>query len=274
MNTALPALDYIGDCSIAESEEPDFDIDDYGADALTRKFLGRADQLKDWLKQWKKKAPDEEFPQLSLVARNIGNGGPGLVSVSLVFKGLLDDDIPDPVVEGGWAEEQTQVGLIASLGSYAQHGAVDLGLGNRGGGIGASGINMNLKLFIEGVGNQYTLRELAELEAAQCTLIYRSPTTRFRYVVRKEPKAPKYGGVILLSDGDFDILDARPATFSGRPVINRELRTKEFEKRRVGNYWEVSEVTQGVLVSSKVAMRGVIGRFIVSGLRPSRFNVN
>lgn len=267
------AVEYIGDLGFEESEEPQFTIDDYGADEMVRTFLGRSDLLKEFLRGWKKKVADTEFPQLSVTNRSCASWCPGMVQVKLIFKGLLDDDLPDPMVEGGWVTETSQVGLITGFGSFAQLGHIDLGLGNRGGSTGATGINMNLRLVVPGAGRDYTLRELAELEAAEVAITYRSPMTQFRYVTRKEPKKPLYSNVLLVSDGDFEISDVRPAIFAGRPVLNREIKTIEFRKARIGRYWEVSEATQGFLVSSKVAMRGVIGRFRVTGKKPHTLNI-
>lgn len=261
-------LEFIGDCEFDEAEGSGILAEDFwGMDELTRVFEGRSDLLGRFMAGLRKKYFDYEFPQLGITNRSAKSDN-GITTVEVKYKGLLDNDLPDPVVEGGWVEDTASIGLVLGYGKMAARGWIDLNLGNKG-----SDLARNLAqspYILDAVDK--SLEELSDEESAEIEITYNAPTTSFYYVTRKEPKGPKYGQTILLSEGDFEITDIRPAIFRGRPIINREIRTVAWNKRRAGNYWECSETSQGKLVSTKVAMRGTAGKFKISGRRPKTLN--
>lgn len=266
------AIEYVGDCEFDETEDSGMLTEDFwGMDELTRIFEGRNDLLVPFILKFKKKYFDDEFPQLGLTNRVIVPGR-AFTKVTLTYKGLLDNDLPDPVVEGGWTQDSARVGLMFGQGKFSTHGWMDLGLGNFGSRTTGNQKSLPIAGLLSTAVVRKSLEQIGDEETAEVEITYNAPRTTFHYVTRKEPKVPRYGQTLLLSEGDFEIVETRPATFRGRPVINREIRTVDFQKRRAGNFWEVSEVTQGKLVPARVAMRGMAGRFKISGKKPKTLN--
>lgn len=235
----------------------------FGLNVLNRPYFGFIEEIYSLIPPYD--SSDEFFPYMKLVDWTVTEGRGRTAVAVLMFKGIRDGNIPPESVEGGFNQASVQLSTIRGRGDYATSGMIDLGLGNLAGGTGVDGKNANKILQLPYIAQQQesffqaTLAQLATEESGEVSVSYKSPTTTWMYVTQKEPKKPKHIGELLATEGDFDVDDIQPASFQGRPVCNREVRTVRFSKRRQGSWWECIEVNQGVLSNLKVTMRGIRG---------------
>lgn len=242
---------------------------EYGIDVMVRPFFGMEDEVRELAPR--RGDHDEWLPNFICTDRSFVSGKGKTATALVTYKGLIGSDLPQPNVKGGWREASAQLSTTRSEGKYGELGMLMLGLGN-GGGAGADNVTPT-NGSNGSAGSANSLVGIAEKQSGEVTVTYHSPTTSFMYITRKEPKKPKYAGVLLASESDFQIIEIQPASFRGRPIANGEVRTIEFEKDKVGSFWEVMEVNQGILTSLPVAMGGVKAVNFPPGNRPKTLSL-
>lgn len=239
---------------------------EYGLDTMVRPFFGMADEIMTLAP--KRGEADLWFPNFSMTDISYVFGRGCTATALVTYKGLVGNDLPPPTVRGGWSETSAQLSTTRARGLFADRGMMELGLGNLGLTDGGSNTSIIPQNGTGGAGDAATLKSLGEEQTGEVTVTYHSPTTTYLYITRKEPKKQKYYGSILASDGDFQIIEIQPASFKGRPICNREIRTIRFDKEKVGRYWQVMEVNQGILTSLPVALRSMRALSFPTGYRP------
>lgn len=213
-------LSYVGDCEFAESTEFQLSRDLYGLDTLQRSWDGRADKLKAFLPLWPIGKKDPSFKTLKIRSQpsitTFGNGA--FVRVSMEFVGLIMGVLP-PVVESGGYRRQT------------------------------------VTLYQDGTGT-----------AIEIT--YRAPVITYKYVTRERPKNPRFarpaidpiGWQILERVGsqtgtlhevpNFGIMGGHQLYGTvelGAFNYARNYATSVFDFESVGDYWTVTEQTEGTI---------------------------
>lgn len=244
---------------------------EFGLDTMVRPYFAMAEEIMELVP--KRGEVDLWLPNFSCTDVSYVYGR-GLTATAMVtYKGLVGNDLPPPSVKGGWAEASAQLSTTRASGLFGDLGMLDLGLGNAGLTEGGGSFSITPQNGTGGTGTAQTLQSLAEEQTGEVTVTYHSPTTTYLYITRKEPRRPKYFGSLLASDGDFEIIEIQPASFKGRPIVNREVRTMRFDKEKVGRYWQVMEVNQGLLTSLPVAMRGMRAATFWPGFRPRMLDI-
>lgn len=83
------ALTYIHSASFEEQAGAKLDVDDYGADTLTRTFRGKPSLVDSFLADYKQGDPDATYSQLRFFKADIDLGG-AYATATLIFKGILN----------------------------------------------------------------------------------------------------------------------------------------------------------------------------------------
>lgn len=223
------AIEYVADTEWEEQPEWSLQINDRGgADTLSRPYRGNAETLGEFLKQFPKQSPDPAYPQLKREGALI-SGDRSFPTVTLQYKGIFDDDLPEVQKSGGWRRQTATLIMQPLDGSETER----------------------------------------EDSSTQCTIIYYAPTSTFRYVTRKQPTAQKYAGQILQTDAAWEIRQIRGATdvqlYEARPAgwqagittggtirpgffnFVRTVGTSIFTFTQAGDYWEVVEENEGLI---------------------------
>ena len=198
---------------------------EHGIDTLQRTFFGMADDV--YRLAPKRGDKDKWLPSMLATDRSFAEGRGLTATVTVTYRGLLDDKVPDVVIKGGWSEQTAQLSV-----SYNQ-GGPGLGL-----------------LIGNGTGdatNTDSLPDNAD-QLSEVNITYRAPRTTFLYVQRKRPTGPKYDGQLMTSVADFSIIEMRPARITGRPMAIFDVRCASFDVERAGSYWACTEVQQTFLI--------------------------
>ncbi len=222
-------IEYVADTEWEAQPEWSLQINDRGgADTLSRPYRGNAELLGEFLKQFPKSSADPEYPQLKREGVLV-SGDRSFPTVTLQYKGIFDDDLPEVQKSGGLRRQTVTLTMQALDGSETER----------------------------------------EDSTTQCTLVYMAPTSTFRYVTRKQPTAQKYEGQILQTDMNWEIrqvrgasnvllYEARPASWQAgittggaiRPGFFNFVRTvgtSIFTFQQAGDYWEVVEENEGLI---------------------------
>lgn len=85
-------LTYIGNCDFEEIQEPDFDVDLYGLDTMTRTFEGRSDRADRFLLDYTQGKPDPEYKFFSF-ANYSRSGSQGVTKLGLNFVGKAEPNL-------------------------------------------------------------------------------------------------------------------------------------------------------------------------------------
>lgn len=241
---------------------------EYGLDVMVRPFFGMEAEIRDLAPR--RGDPDLWLPNFTCTDRSFQSGKGMTCTAMITYKGIVGTDLPPPSVKGGWKETSTQLSTAQGMGPFASLGMLDVGMGKSGGNGSTSVTPTNGADGSQAA--QSSLDNIIKAISAEVSVTYNSPTTTFLYVTKKEPKKPRYPNVLLASAGDFEILEILPASFHGRPVCNREVRTMSFEKEKVGRFWQVQEVNQGILTSLPVALQGAKALAFASDKKPRLIN--
>lgn len=230
INGALYDVTYVGNCEIEEMpNSPALDIDPWGMDQCTRTYKGRITGLAQFLGVLAKnrKRPDPDFPALTLANYQGRNAGNGFCEVSVVYKGLFTNALPDPVISGG-VEEKT-VTLPFILGDDAANSDA------RGG--------------------------------TQIELTYEAPFQTFRYITRNQPTQLRFSRRLDAIDKSFEVTRRTGASGSytilrgySRGMAGAPL-TPSFNEfngvlvirsrptyQQAGIYWEVTETNTAQII--------------------------
>lgn len=242
---------------------------EYGLDVLVRPFFAMEDEIFELAPR--RGEPDQWLPNFVVTDRSFVSGRAKTATALITYKGLIGNDLPPPTVKGGWRETSAQLSTTRSLGKFGDLGMLDIGVGS--GGTNNNGSVTPTNGGDGSAGGATSLTALAESQSGEVSVTYHSPTTTFFYISRKEPKKPRFPNVLLASDGDFQIVEILPASFRGRPIANREIRTISFEKEKVGRYWQVMEANQGLLTSLPVTMMGAKAMSFPPGYKPRQLNL-
>lgn len=212
---------------------------EHGIDTLSRTYFAFSDE---WAKLSPRKGDkDKGYPTMRLTDRTFTEGRGLTGFLSLTFRGLYDDKIPDVVIKGGWSEQTAQLGVTTGAGGNTVGLLIGHNVGN-------------------GLPNANTTDLPANLDqSSEVSITYRAPKTTFLYVQRKKPTAPKYTGQLLSSIADFSVVEMRPARVFGRPVGIIVVRTTSFDVETAGSYWQCTEVSQAMLIPADAVQFG--GRF-------------
>lgn len=225
---------------------------DIGIDTLSRPFFGFTDEIYNLLP--KEGDPDEYFPSMRRTTYSVTEGRGRMSVANVVYAGIIDDALPNPVVEGGWTESSAQLAVRQS-DRFAN---------------GSSSIYGGTMHLAPGKENT-TPEDLQDDNdaTAEANITYHTPVTTFKYITRKRPTGPRFRGVLLSGTADFSVVEIRPASIRGTILYVRQIRTVEFQTTKIGAYFQVMEKNQGYLVSPKIAKGVLAGTFsiVASGLK-------
>lgn len=95
---------FAGDTEWEEQPDWSLTVDDYGVDTLSRPYSGNAELLADFLKQYPKGSRDPVYDQLKRTGYS-ASGHRSFPTVTLQYKGIFADDLPDVKRGGGWRRQ-------------------------------------------------------------------------------------------------------------------------------------------------------------------------
>lgn len=217
---------YVDDCDFREVTGASLTVDPWGLDVLVRRRRGRADELADEIALYKSKRTirDRVYKDLVLTEYNATHEG-AFATVDLTFKGVFDGRTREPNIKDGTRAASVQLNRMSAV-------------------IGTlSGQTMTANYYAPYLSAMYVRKEKPLLPQFRNRIDFRGEAMELFGHTGFVSNVSYFKGRVLAGTAARGRTTALTGIASAYNAVI-EIYTPQFERKQVGEWWEVTETNE------------------------------